>query len=108
MRTEIELHAKKVEDDVNRTNRENTLLKIKSVIGTRMGEVRSRFDKFCNDNIPLDDGKQLDKTFASLKKDAIEEIHKDLESVEGATNLKEFSHLLLESEEVFWGKERRM
>mmetsp|Transcript_46774 Transcript_46774/g.92036 ORF Transcript_46774/g.92036 Transcript_46774/m.92036 type:complete len:605 (+) Transcript_46774:76-1890(+) len=100
MKTEIELHAKKVEDDVNRTNRENTLLKIKSVIGTRMGEVRSRFDKFCNDNIPLDDGKQLDKTFASLKKDAIEEIHKDLESVEGATNLKEFSHLLLESEEV--------
>lgn len=100
MRTEIELTAKKMEDDVNRENRDATLLKVKQVISTRMTKLRKEFEQFCEDNIPLEDGRKLDRKFADLKKEAMTAIHDDLSTVEGATNTDEFRHLLLESEET--------
>ena len=59
MRTEVDLGAKKVQDDVNRENRDSTLLKIKQVIQARMQELRNKFENFCQENIPLEEGKLL-------------------------------------------------
>lgn len=98
-RTKLEAACAKDIEDAVRTNKDAVLAKIKDVVGHLMQELRNDFESFCKDNMPLQDSKQLDVKFLALKKAAIAKIHKELAMLEGASQMKEFQVLVIESEE---------
>jgi len=92
--------ATRILTDLEKANSNATLAKVKKVIMAEVTKMRTIFERFCEKNIPMEDGKALEGKFKELKNETREEIKKQLLDLPQALQLPEFQVVLLEQEEI--------